>query len=78
MQDLQLQEIEILRDTVCGGQRVSVGDVVPASGRDATLLISMGKARLAEPEPEAKKGPKAKAKKAPANKQVTSDELENR
>ena len=39
--------IEILRQTSIAGQPARVGDVVEVDARDARLLISSGKAKLA-------------------------------
>ena len=38
------QKIEILKRTVCDGEKVGPGDVVSASEKDAKTLIAMGKA----------------------------------
>ena len=38
-------KIEILKRTVCDGEKVAPGDVVNASEKDAKFLINAGKAR---------------------------------
>lgn len=51
-----LRKIEILRNTVCGGEAVEAGDVVSAPRRDAEALVALKKARYTE----AKEGRAAK------------------
>lgn len=43
-------KIEILFDTVCGGQRVKADEKIEASEKDALLLMKMGKASPADEE----------------------------
>lgn len=59
--------IKILRGTVVGGERVSAGAIVEATGRDAKYLISTGKAE------EAKSVTPKRAKAKPAAKANASD-----
>jgi hypothetical protein len=39
-----MQSVEIKRNTIAGGQRVTVGEVVELADNDARELIAMGKA----------------------------------
>jgi len=50
-------KIKILKQTVCNGEVVKVGDVVEANDRDARFLINIGKAEESE-------GKKSKGKKS--------------
>lgn len=69
-----MKTLEILKDTVCGGNHVKKGAVVDASPADAHYLVATGKAVKAE-KPATK--PKAK-RKAPANKMVDPADIETR
>lgn len=51
----ETMKIQIIRNTVCGGEAVSVGDVVNASDSDARILINSGKAVKCEEKSKAKK-----------------------
>lgn len=44
-------KILILKNTICGGTAVEVGDIVEASSADARLLIAMHKAVKAIAQP---------------------------
>ena len=65
--------IKLLSATVVAGQGYAAGSKVDAPDSEARFLIARGKA---EPYTAPKK-PTAK-KKAPANKQVSTDDLETR
>jgi len=66
-------KIKILKATICDGKPCKAGTTVNASDKDGRFLINTGRAVLSE----AKEKPSAK-KKAPVNKQVSTDELETR
>lgn len=69
-------QIEVLRDTICGGKGVKAGSIVTASARDATYLIATKRAVLyVEKKAEPKK---TMAKKSPVNKAISAEELERR
>jgi len=60
-------KIEITKSTVCSGQKVSIGQVVDASEKDARLLISIGKAKVYQVmdavKPTKRKAPRRKTAK---------------
>lgn len=67
-------KIQILKDTVAGGQLVRAGDVIEASAGDARLLIGMGKAVEAS-EPAAAPEPTEAPKRKPRTKVTTDGDL---
>ena len=68
--------IKIMKSTVCAGQRVKADAVLDAPTKDAKFLINSGKAVECD---EPKKAPEKKAaKKAPVNRMVEAEDLDNR
>jgi hypothetical protein len=70
--------ILMLKSKVCGGVFVNPGDVVEASSADAFYLLAT-KAAVRAPDGEiAEESPKRGRKKAPENRMISGEELENR
>lgn len=63
--------IEILRDKICAGKPVKVGDVVAVPVKEANYMIATGAAKVSEK-------PKPKSTSKRKNKMVKADELETR
>ena len=61
-------KIEIIKNTVCDGKPVAIGDVVMATAEAATTLINLGKAKIYQVmdhiEKKAKKKPSTRKKVA--------------
>ena len=71
--DMDMQKIKLLKSTVCGGKNVQCGEVVEASPKDAFYLLTTGAAvEYVEPVKTTRKT------KAPSNKMVEEQELQNR
>jgi hypothetical protein len=66
---MDTRTIKILKATVCGGLRVSPGDVVDASLGDARYLVNV---KAAEPCEKPVVAEKPKAERKPKNKMVTT------
>lgn len=82
-------KIRMLKASICDGKRVAVGDVVDASDKSGRFLLLSRKAMVfdepahqaEEPEAEqpAEEAPKKRGRKrAPVNRMVEGDEIENR
>lgn len=70
-------KIKMLQSTNCDGKYAAAGSVVDASSKDARYLIATGMAE--EFKAEAKKPvQKRGAKKSPANKMVSDEEIASR
>lgn len=71
---METRSIEIVKNTICGGVRVRIGEIVEnASKKDAAFLINTKRAVPYDGEP-----PKRGRKKAPENRMISGEELENR
>lgn len=66
-------KIQILRDTVAGGQAVKVGDVIEASDADARYLLAVGKAEAVVEAPVTESEPEIEAPKRKPRTKVTTD-----
>lgn len=70
---MDTRTIKILKATVCGGLRVSPGDVVDASLGDARYLVNVKAAEPCErPAEKPRVAEKPKAERKPKNKMVTT------
>lgn len=65
--------VKFLKNTVADREPRKKGTCAEISEKDGRFLINIGAAEKAE-----KPKPKAKAKRAPVNRQVSEDELEQR
>ena len=71
-------QIKMLESTNCDGKLAKVNEVVNASDKDGRYLVATGQAEVFSGEAEEKPSRKRTVKKSPANKAVTTDELETR
>lgn len=78
-------KIKMLKSSICDGKRVSVDQVVDASDKAARFLLLTGKAVVSKSAPvveedqPAEDAPQKRGRKrAPVNRMVEEDEIENR
>lgn len=69
--------IRMTKSTVCGGVAVKPGDMVEASDKDAFYLVAT-KAAVKVDGVAIEEAPKRGRKKAPENRMIDPEELENR
>lgn len=70
--------ITILKSTVCGGRPVQPGEVVDASSSDAFYLLATKAATTGGQLVENEEKPRRGKKKAPINRMIDQEELEDR